>query len=126
MYEYFPRTILTMLIGNGITGIRFTEGQFFLVIGELGIFGVIAFYLLQFKILKISYTLYNLTADNTAKSLSLAMMAIVIALTFHALTTNTYIIVRIMEPFWFLVGLVAIMYEMTQEEIANPKPLPII
>lgn len=119
---YFPRTVLTMLIGNGITGIRFTEGQFFLVLGELGIFGVIAFYLLQFKILKISYKLYNLTPDNTAKSISLAMMASVIGLTFHALTTNSYIIVRIMEPFWFLAGLVAILYEMTKEDIENPKP----
>lgn len=121
MNEYFPRTILTMLIGNGITGIRFTEGQFFLLIGELGIFGVIAFYLLQYRIFKISYKLYNMTVDNMAKTISLAMMASIIGLSFHAITTNSYIIVRIMEPFWFLVGLVAILYEMTKEKLENPK-----
>jgi O-antigen ligase len=111
-----------MLIGNGVTGIRFTEGQFFVVIGEIGLLGVIAFYWLQLKIILVSYKLYNISSDVVSKSLPLAMIAIIVGLTFHAITTNTYIIVRIMEPFWFLAAMVAVLYDLAARD-AEPEAI---
>lgn len=121
---YFKRNFMTMLIGNGVTGIRFTEGQFFVVIGEIGILGVIAFYWLQLKIILVSYKLYNIASDVVSKSLPLAMIAAIAGLTFHAITTNTYIIVRIMEPFWFLAAMVAVLYELEITKIVSDKKKP--
>lgn len=102
----FPQSIRTILIGNGVTGIGFVEGQFFLVLGELGILGTIAFYWLFGKILYYSYKIYKKIADISIKSLSLALIGSTAALLFQSLTTNTFIIVRIMEPFWFLAAMV--------------------
>jgi hypothetical protein len=35
---------------------------------------------------------------------------------FHAIGANTFIIVRIMEPFWFLAGMVVMMPEIEKRE----------
>ena len=57
-----------------------------------------------------------------------------IAMTFHAITANTFIIVRIMEPFWLLAGIVMVTPELEAEdetleqepeaEAKSPLPLP--
>jgi O-antigen ligase len=102
------RNPLTAAIGNGVTGIGFVEGQFFLVLGELGMIGVAAFYWLLFRIAREGYVIYRNASDPVPQSLSIALVCCLIGLVFQSLTTNTFIIVRIMEPFWFLTALVMI------------------
>lgn len=121
---YFLKNPLTMMIGNGITGIRFTEGQFFLLLGELGLLGLITFYWLQLKIFATSYRLYKSSDDHVTQSLSLGLVAALIGLTFQSLTTNTFIIVRIMEPFWMLTAMVALLSEQNAEAGAEPNRFP--
>jgi hypothetical protein len=104
----FKRDQLTMLAGSGVTGLGFIEGQFFLVLGEGGIIGVIAFYWLMFRIIAGSLRIYRSATEVIPQSLSIAAMGGLIGLLFQSFTTNTFIIVRIMEPFWFLVALVMI------------------
>jgi len=104
--EKILKNPLTVLFGTGITGLGFVEGQFFLVLGELGIAGVATFYLMFFLIIKHSYRIHLQSVETIPQSLSLALMVSSVALLFQSLTTNTFIIVRIMEPFWFLAGLV--------------------
>ena len=118
---YFLKNARTMLIGNGITGIRFTEGQFFLLLGELGLLGVITFYWMQIKIMLSSYKLYLTSDEPITQSLALGMIAVFVGLTFQSLTTNTFIIVRIMEPFWFLVAIVAFLIEQNKDARAQQQ-----
>jgi hypothetical protein len=40
-----------------------------------------------------------------------------IGLLFHALGANTFIIVRIMEPFWFLAGIVMMLEEIEKAPV---------
>ncbi|MEJ2729613.1 MAG: hypothetical protein P8185_14090 [Deltaproteobacteria bacterium] len=43
------------------------------------------------------------------KGLSIGFLAGYIGLLFHSLGANTFIIVRIMEPFWFFTGIIAVL-----------------
>ena len=45
--------------------------------------------------------------DPFFKALSLGMLGALAGLIGHGISANSFIIVRVMEPFWFLMGLVA-------------------
>jgi hypothetical protein len=113
------RNPATAMIGNGITGIGFVEGQFFLLLGELGILGTLAFYWLLIRIAKEGYLIYRNAVDPLPQSLALALVCSLAGLVLQSLTTNTFIIVRIMEPFWFLTGLVMILPSLKEQEAAH-------
>lgn len=94
------------VLGYGVTGHDFIDAQYFRVLVETGILGFGAFFLLIWTVGKVILTvwrehrgdpLYNIIAASTFCSL--------VGLLFHGIGTNTFIIVRIMEPFWCLVGL---------------------
>jgi hypothetical protein len=52
-----------------------------------------------------------------------------IGLVVHSLGTNTFILVRIMEPFWFFAGIIAVLPMIQAEAPASvekaPRPLPV-
>lgn len=94
------------ILGYGVTGHDFIDAQYFRVLVETGLLGFITFLFLIWKTGKIILAvwreyrhdpLYNIIAASTFCSF--------IGLLFHAVGTNTFVIVRIMEPFWCLVGL---------------------
>lgn len=94
------------IFGYGVTGYEFVDAQYHRVLVETGLVGFFAFIVLFWSVgsmvLGIWRTyrddpLYNIITTGTFCSL--------IGLLFHAIGTNTFIIVRIMEPFWCLVGL---------------------
>jgi hypothetical protein len=119
----FSRDQLTMLVGSGVTGIGFVEGQFFLVLGEAGILGVLAFYWLLFRAFILCVTTYRAAEESIPQGLSLAGAGSIVALLVQSLTTNTFIIVRIMEPFWFLIALVAIIPDLYPARAPEEPPL---
>jgi len=92
--------------GWGVTGRGFIDSQYVRVLVETGIIGFLLFILLLFYIFKYVYKIYKKTELHWTKGLSLGFLAAFIGLIFHALTSNTFIIVRIMEPFWFLLAVV--------------------
>jgi hypothetical protein len=44
-----------------------------------------------------------------------------ITLLLHSIGSNTFIIVRIMEPFWFLMGLVVVLYHIEKDKQEEPE-----
>lgn len=94
-------------IGHGITGGGFIDGQYFLILVELGTLGFIAFLWLIIKIFKSVIKVYkNLQVNHWAKGLPLGFLAALSGILAQAITTNSFIIVRIMEPFWFLCAII--------------------
>ena len=58
------------------------------------------------------------------KGLVLGFIAGFIGLVVHAITTNTFIIIRIMEPFWFVTGIIMMLPKLldsTEEETIPTK-----
>ena len=109
------------LLGYGVTGYHFVDAQYPRVLVETGILGVIAFLYLIFSIFKV--TLENLKAVNTPyfKGLAIGFLAGFVGLVVHALGANTFIIVRIMEPFWFFAGIIVMMPAMERQQAGQPE-----
>jgi len=57
------------------------------------------------------------------KGLVLGFIAGFIGLVFHAVTANTFTMIRIMEPFWFVTGIIMMLPRMKEEELETEKPL---
>ncbi|MCR4337916.1 MAG: O-antigen ligase family protein [Candidatus Omnitrophica bacterium] len=93
-------------IGYGVTGIAFLDSQYFLVLGELGLGGFVVFLGILIKIFRDTIRIYKRSKDDLLKGLALGFLAGHVGMIVHALTANTFTIIRIMEPYWFLCALV--------------------
>ena len=104
------------LLGHGVTGYGFVDAQFPRVLVETGILGFAAFCYLLFSIFKV--TLNNLKRLKTPyfQGLGIGFFAASVGLVVHALGANTFIIVRIMEPFWFFAGIIVVMPAMERQQ----------
>jgi len=94
------------VLGYGITGYHFLDAQYPRVLVETGIFGFISFMWLLAAVFKNALYTYRNTSDPLFSGLSLGYLAGFIAMLVHAIGANTFIIVRIMEPFWFLTAII--------------------
>ena len=104
------------VLGRGVTGYVFIDGQYFRTLPELGIIGILSFLWLLWTIYKQSLHIFREMDDALYKGLTLGFMAGFIGLTIHALTANTFIIIRIMEPFWFIAAIVMMLPIIKKEE----------
>jgi O-antigen ligase len=95
------------LLGYGVTGYGFIDGQYFRTLIETGIIGFSAFLYLLYKIFTTVLNAYKNTRDELFKGISLGILVGFAGMLAHALTANTFIIIRIMEPFWFVIAMVA-------------------
>jgi O-antigen ligase len=95
------------VFGYGITGAGFIDGQFLRVLVETGIVGLAVFLFLLWRMVLFLWDIYKSVDDLFFKALTLGMLGAVIGLIGHGISANSFIIIRIMEPFWFLMGLTA-------------------
>lgn len=94
------------LLGYGITGYGFIDGQYFMTLIETGFIGFSAFLYLFYKIFSIVLSTYRNSRDDLFKGISLGILAGFTAMLAHAVSANTFIIIRIMEPFWFVMAMI--------------------
>ncbi len=94
------------VFGYGVAGYGFLDAQYPRVLVETGILGFIAFLALIFSIYKHALNTYRNTSDPFFSGISLGYLAGFVAMLVHAIGTNTFVIVRIMEPFWFLTAII--------------------
>lgn len=99
------------ILGHGVTGYAFMDAQFPRVLVETGIVGLIAFFYILYSIFRLAYQVLQRVEDPFNRGLARGFVAGYIGLLFHSLGANTFIIVRIMEPFWFVVGMMAVLPE---------------
>ena len=92
--------------GYGITGYRFLDAQYPRVLVETGTIGGVTFAILIFAVFRQGYGLYETTSDPLYAGLAIGLLAGLAGLLVHAVGANTFTIVRIMEPFWLVAGLV--------------------
>jgi O-antigen ligase len=112
------------ILGRGIAGHGLIDGQYFSALSEIGAIGFLALLWLLWSIFKHSIIVYKKMDDEFYKGLVLGFIAGFIGLAFHAVTTNTFILIRIMEPFWFVTGIIMMLPKLldsTEEEILSTK-----
>ncbi|MFC1494848.1 O-antigen ligase family protein [Thermodesulfobacteriota bacterium] len=104
------------LLGYGVTGYRFVDAQYIRVLVETGVIGLLAFLLLVRTIYKMAYKNFLAAHTSFNRGLAMGFIAGFTGLLFHALGANTFIIVRIMEPFWFVTGIVVLISQVEDKE----------
>jgi O-antigen ligase len=109
------------IIGYGVTGYAFMDAQYLRVLVETGILGFAAFVYLLYSIFKISFLMVRKIQDKYFEGIAVGFLAGYIGLVFHAIGANTFIIVRIMEPFWFVLAMVVMLPTLEAEETGTEQ-----
>lgn len=96
------------VLGSGVgSAIPVVENQYARVLVEVGIVGFLCFAWLLFTVFKGAlHVLREFREDEFANGLATGFLAGFVGLLFHSLSAETFIIIRIMEPFWFLAAVI--------------------
>jgi len=108
LWQKFP------LWGTGITGGPFLDAWYPRVLTETGLLGLVAFFVLIGSIFRMGITSYRHATDQFARGVALGFLLGLTGLMVHAVGSNTFLIVRIMEPFWLFAALVVKGFQFAQ------------
>jgi hypothetical protein len=93
------------LLGAGVSWESVLDSQYARIFLETGTLGMLAFIFMQYRILKTVRQAYRWTDDWMARGIAMGMFGAVCALISHGMGTISFLIVRIMEPYWFLLAI---------------------
>jgi len=110
-----------IILGHGVTGWRFLDAQYVRTLVETGLVGLSLFLILIYVLTRQTWRTFREVPDPFSKGLSLGFLAGIAAMLTHSLFANTFIIVRIMGPFWFLAAMV-LMLGSGKLTDAQPQP----
>jgi O-antigen ligase len=122
VFRTFP---LNPIFGYG-AGMRFIDGQYVTSLYEAGGVGFILFMVVLVRLFK---RLKGIVKDDMLKNsrfsmgLAVGVLAGYIGLLLHAISCNTFIIIRIMEPFWFMTAIVLALPSLLEKEEAKVETL---
>ena len=111
------------IFGFGVTGYGFVDAQFPRVLVETGMVGMVTFIFLLWAIFTQGKSVLRETTDIFHRGVSMGFLAGFIGLLVHAIGANTFIIVRIMEPFWFVLGMVVMIPEVESKSSSEELTL---
>lgn len=97
------------ILGYGVTGVGLVDTQYARVMGETGIVGFWIFTWILITISRICLRSLKNVGDDWSQGLIIGFLAGFAGLLIHAFSAESFIIVRIMEPFWFLVAIIMAM-----------------
>jgi O-antigen ligase len=104
------------ILGYGVTGYRFLDAQYLRVLVETGALGLFAFLFLLAQIYRQAKRIFKSSGNPFEEGLSMGFLAGFTGLLIHSMGANTFIIVRIMEPFWFIAALVLSLSHLKDDE----------
>jgi len=104
------------VFGHGVTGFGFVDSQYMRVWIETGAIGLIMFLYLIISVFKQAIQASRQLVTPYYKGLVIGFLAGFIGLLFHSIGANTFIIVRIMEPFWFVAAIVITLPKIEAQE----------
>jgi O-antigen ligase len=109
------------ILGHGVTGYTFMDAQYPRILVETGIVGLLAFAWLVYALFRVGLSTWRDAQDDLLRGLSVGLIAGLVGLLVHAIGANTFIIVRIMEPFWFLIGIIISLVSINEEGVEVPN-----
>ena len=116
------------VFGYGVTGFGFMDAQYARVLVETGAVGLAAFAWLIATVMRFSLSAFRTLREPEDRGVALGFLAGTVGLLLHAIGSNTFIIVRIMEPFWFFAGIVLMLPQLERTELGPPTavaPAPV-
>lgn len=107
LFVHFPKH---PLFGWGVTGVGLADTQYALVLGELGLLGVVIFTWMLYRLFFTAKTVFYAYKTPAIRALALGFILSLCGLLVQSLGVNTFVIVRIMEPFWFIAACLSVLY----------------
>ncbi len=112
---------LRPFLGYGVTGFGFMDAQYVRTLVEAGTIGLAALVWLLASIFRSARHTFKTLTDPFYKSLAMGYLCGLVALLVHGIGANTFIIVRIMEPFWFFTAIIVMLPRLLAAQ-AGPEP----
>ncbi len=113
------------VFGYGVTGTHFIDGQLVRILAEAGVVGLGTFLFIFIQLLRQAADQLKQSDDPLYRGLSLGFICGTIAMLAHAMSVNSFIIIRIAEPFWMVAGLVILSPLIEQNRFTGEdKPAP--
>lgn len=110
------------ILGRGITGYAWADAQYVKIIGETGLAGLVAFGFIIYRLWRCARESFLSETDPFAKGLAHGFLLALVAMLAHGIGANTFIIIRIMEPFWLCAGLVMLLPTLSAQIEPPVKP----
>jgi hypothetical protein len=102
--------------GGGIAWETVLDSQYARVIMETGLIGLAMFLYLQFQLLRTCRQGYLWSRDWVGRGVAMGATAATVGLMTHSLGTISFLIIRIMEPYWFIVALTVVIRHVAIEQ----------
>ena len=112
------------IFGYGVTGFAFMDAQYSRVLVETGLVGLAAFLALVWAVIKSGMAAFRQLRESEDRGIALGFVAGTVGLLVHAIGSNTFIIVRIMEPFWFFAGVIVMLPLLARADSRAPAAAP--
>ncbi len=103
------------ILGRGITGYAWADAQYVKILGETGLAGLVTFGIIIYRLWRCARESFLSQTDPFAKGLAHGFLLGLVAMLAHGIGANTFIIIRIMEPFWLCAGLVMLLPTLSNE-----------
>ena len=110
------------ILGYGVTGFAFMDAQYARVLVETGLVGLAAFLWLVWALLRSGSSAFQALREPEDRGIALGFLAGTVGLLVHAIGSNTFIIVRIMEPFWLFAGIIMMLPVLERPPAPAPPP----
>ncbi|MBI4549596.1 MAG: hypothetical protein HY714_01550 [Candidatus Omnitrophica bacterium] len=117
--KIWPTFKMSPLIGWGVTSLNVIDSQYARTLHEIGVIGLGLWIWIFVRLFRMSRWLFASMENSTLKGMVLGYQAGLVGILMHAFGGITFYIVRIMEPFWFMSGLVVALYLMRSREAAE-------
>jgi len=97
------------VFGKGVASIWWADAMYVKILAETGLIGLIAFLFVIMRLWTSTKFAFLSATKPWEKGLTFGFLLGIVPLMVHAIGANTFYIVRIMEPFWFLAGMVMLL-----------------
>lgn len=112
------------VLGRGVTGYAWADAQYVKILGETGLAGLVAFGVIISRLWRCAREAFLAQTDPFAKGLAHGFLLGLVAMLAHGIGANTFIIIRIMEPFWLCAGLVMLLPSIGAQQASERRSAP--
>jgi O-antigen ligase len=103
-------------LGYGVPGGGVIDNQYTRVLTETGLFGFFAFMWIIVLLFRQASAAYNLVPDPFARGITLGFICGLVGLLTQSFGAAVFILIRVMEPFWFIAAIVLSLPQVMEDE----------
>ncbi len=112
------------LWGHGVTGGPFMDAMYPKLLADVGLLGIVAFGFLMWSIYRLARSALEEIDDPYFQGIILGFLLGFVGMLIHGIGANTFIIVRIMEPFWLYAALIAKVVHLRSKKSGDKEERP--